>query len=69
MHIHDNLYRGSTIIEAEGGYTKEKRRILLTAVSSNQYNKLMQYIYSVDSEAFVIVHDVLEVQGYGFTYE
>ncbi len=68
-YIHDNLYRGSTIIEAEGGYTKEKRRILLTAVSSNQYNKLMQYIYSVDSEAFVIVHDVLEVQGYGFTYE
>ncbi len=68
-YIHDNLYRGSTIIEAEGGFTREKRRILLTAISSNQYNKLMQYIYSVDSEAFVIVHDVLEVRGYGFTYE
>lgn len=68
-YIHKNLYRGSTLIEATGGYTNEKRKILLTAISSNQYNSLMQYIYSVDSEAFVIVHDVLEVKGYGFTYE
>lgn len=68
-YIHENLYRGSTLIEAEGGYTNEKKKILLTAISSNQYNSLMQHVYSVDSEAFVIVHDVLEVRGYGFTYE
>lgn len=68
-YIHDNLYRGSTLIEAEGGYTGDKKKILLTAISSNQYNSLMQYVYSVDKEAFVIVHDVLEVRGYGFTYE
>lgn len=68
-YIHENLYRGSTLIEAEGGYTKEHKKILLTAISSNQYNSLMQHIYSVDREAFVIVHDVLEVKGYGFSYE
>jgi len=67
-YIHDNLYRGTTLIEAQGGYTKDKKKILLTAISSNQYNSLMQYVYSVDKEAFVIVHDVLEVKGYGFTY-
>jgi len=67
-YIHDNLYRGTTLIEAQGGFTGDKKKILLTAISSNQYNSLMQYVYSVDKEAFVIVHDVLEVKGYGFTY-
>lgn len=67
--IHDNLYRGSTVIEAAGGYTNEKKKIVLTAISANQYNSLINFIYSVDKEAFVIVHDVLEVKGYGFTYE
>lgn len=68
-YIHDQLYRGSTVIEAAGGYTNEKKKILLTAISSNQYNSLINYIYSVDKEAFVIVNDVLEVKGYGFSYE
>lgn len=67
--IHDNLYRGTTIIDAAGGYTKEQKKILLTAISSNQYNSLINYVYSIDKEAFIIVHDVLEVKGYGFTYE
>lgn len=68
-YIHDNLYRGSTVIEAAGGYTNEQKKIVLTAISSNQYNSLINFIYTVDKKAFVIVHDVLEVKGYGFTYE
>jgi len=68
-YIHEDLYRGSTLIEAVGGFTSEKKKILLTAISANQYSSLMQHIYSVDREAFIIVHDVLEVRGYGFTYE
>jgi len=68
-YIHEDLYRGSTLIEAVGGYTNDKKKILLTAISANQYSSLMQHIYSVDNEAFIIVHDVLEVRGYGFTYD
>lgn len=68
-YIHDDLYRGTTLIEAAGGYTNEKKKIILTAISADQYNRLIQHVYSVDKEAFVIVHDVLEVRGYGFTYE
>lgn len=67
--IHQNLSRGSTLIEARGGYTGQPKTILLTAISSREYNRLIQQIHSVDREAFVIVHDVLEVRGYGFTYE
>lgn len=67
--IHENLYRGSTLIEATGGFTKESKKIILTAISSNQYNSLMKFIYSVDSDAFIIVHEALEVKGYGFSFE
>ena len=67
--IHDKLERGSTILDATGGYTNEKRKVILTVVSKTQYSILSDYIEKVDPVAFVIVSDAKEIKGEGFTFE
>lgn len=64
-----DLYRGSTIYEAKGGYKMEDRNILVTVVNKNDYVKLKEFIRKTDKEAFMYVSTVTEVEGYGFTYE
>ncbi len=68
-YIHINLYRGTTILQAKGGYTNEDREVIMTVVKRNQYNSLNKYIEEVDPYAFVIVSDAKEIKGEGFTYE
>lgn len=64
-----DLYRGSTIYEAKGGYKMEDRNILVTVVNKNDYVKLKEFIRKTDKDAFMYVSNVTEVEGYGFTYE
>lgn len=64
-----DLYRGSTLYEAKGGYQKEDRTIIVTVVNKNDYVKLKEFIRKTDKDAFMYVSNVTEVEGYGFTYE
>ena len=68
-YVHNTLERGTTILEATGGYTSIKRNVILTVVSKAQYNLLSAYLDNVDPTAFVIVSDAKEIKGEGFTYE
>lgn len=61
------LDRGSTIIKAEGGYTKEQFDMLMVVLTINQYPDLIELIHLIDPTAFVIVYDINEVKGRGFT--
>ena len=67
--IHSRLERGTTLIEAQGGYTYEKRKIVLVVITKNQYPALMEMVTSIDKEAFVIANDTHEVKGFGFSFE
>ena len=67
--IHDSLERGTTIIEARGGYSNEQRPVIMVVVAQKQLPELQHMISHIDREAFVIVTDTNEVQGLGFTYE
>ena len=66
--IYQDLGRGATILEAKGSYTSENRPVLMVCVSKKQYPLLSHEISRIDPEAFVIVMDAYEVQGYGFSY-
>ena len=66
--IYQELGRGATIIEAKGSYTNEPRPVLMVCIAKKQYPLLSKSIASIDPEAFVIVMDANEVQGYGFSY-
>ena len=67
--IHSRLERGTTLIEAQGGYTYEKRKIVLVVITKNQYPALMEMVTAIDKEAFVIANDTHEVKGFGFSFE
>lgn len=68
-YIHEVLYRGTTILEGYGGYTGEKRPVIMVVVSKKQYPLLQHEVLKVDPNAFIIVNDTDEVHGLGFTYE
>lgn len=64
-----DLDRGCTILESRGGYTNEKRDMLMVAVPINQYQKLIDAVHAIDQSAFVIVSDINEIRGRGFTLQ
>ena len=67
--IHKTLHRGTTILEGVGGYSQEKRPVLMVVIVKKQLHDLQMLVSHIDKEAFVIVSDTKEVQGRGFTYE
>ena len=66
--ISKQLDRGATLLQGRGGYTSEKRPVLMVVIFRKQFPLLNRIIEHIDPNAFVIVHDVNEVQGEGFTY-
>lgn len=60
------LNRGVTFIEAEGAYTKERKRIIYCIVSTNEIPKIKEISLKYDKRSFISVNDVAEVKGRGF---
>ena len=58
-----------TILEGTGGYTDERKPVLMTVVEQKTYPKLESEIKELDPYAFVIISSVNEVIGEGYTYE
>ncbi|MGX8833308.1 YitT family protein [Amedibacillus sp. YH-ame6] len=67
--IHETLERGTTLIQAVGGYSQEQKPVLMVVIVNKQLPQLQKLVSHIDPEAFVIVMNANEVQGLGFTYE
>lgn len=67
--ISSQVDRGATVINAEGGYKRDNRPVLMVVILKKQFPVVNRIITSIDPGAFVIVNDVNEVQGEGFTYD
>ncbi len=61
-----DLDRGLTRLSAEGGYTGQKRTVLMAVVSQTEVTRLKSAVQSVDPTAFVIITGATEVLGEGF---
>ena len=68
-YIHHHMERGSTILEAKGGFTGDKREMLLVVVTQKQYPEFVKVVKNLDEKAFLIVQDATEVHGEGFSFE
>lgn len=58
--------RGVTFIEAEGAYTKEKKRIIYCIVSSSEIPKIKNIALKHDEKSFISVNTISDVKGKGF---
>ncbi|MCL2603667.1 MAG: YitT family protein [Defluviitaleaceae bacterium] len=65
--IFKQLDRGATKISAQGMYTGEPRGMLMCVISARELVQLKQLVYAQDKSAFMIVAEVREVLGEGFT--
>ena len=66
--IRNELERGATILQAQGGYSGRQRPVLLCVVSQRQYSRLLQIVHEVDKRAFIITTDASDMHGEGFTF-
>ncbi|MBY0096068.1 YitT family protein [Mesobacillus maritimus] len=62
-HLLGNIYRGVTVFDGMGGFTNEKRKILMTVISRYELGVVKTLISEIDSSAFVNITETVEVMG------
>lgn len=62
-HLLTNLYRGLTIIDGVGGYSNDKRNIVVVVISRYELPEVKKLIMNVDKSAFVNISETVEVMG------
>ena len=68
-HILSQIDRGVTVLYGEGGYSGEKKDIILTVLSNRELASVEKTVREIDDEAFIIVSKVTQVYGRGFSRE
>ena len=66
--VFDKTARGATLLAAQGGYRQADKQVLLIVASDQEFIQIRQIIETIDPKAFVIVNNVSEVLGQGFSY-
>ena len=69
QRIMKDLDRGVTLLHGTGAYTMNKKDVILCVTDRVQVTKLKEIISEIDLAAFVLVADVREVMGEGFSLE
>ena len=64
----ETLGRSATIIHGHGYYTKQDKNMLYMIVDKRQVAPLKKIVEVTDPRAFVVIHQVKEVIGEGFSY-
>ncbi len=64
--IINDLERGGTFIQGRGMYKGQEKTIVFTVVNRRELTILQDYIYKVDSQAFMTVINANEILGGGF---
>ncbi len=65
--IREKMDRGTTLLNMEGGHSRQKSMAVLSIVSGRELSKLNEIVMEIDENAFMIVNQVGEVRGRGFT--
>lgn len=68
-NIHEQLHRGTTLLTGEGGYTGQAKQVVYCVVPRDEIIRVQNIVARIDPTAFVVVSNVHEVLGEGFTFE
>jgi len=60
--------RSVTLLNANGGFDQKVKQVLLIVATDQEFIDIKTILEEVDPHAFVIVNNVSEVMGRGFTY-
>jgi uncharacterized membrane-anchored protein YitT (DUF2179 family) len=62
-YILNNLSRGVTILDAHGGFSQKKKKVIMVVIPTSEYFKVKEGILSIDSDAFITITDSYQVFG------
>ena len=62
-YITQSLSHGVTVLEARGGYTGDRQKVIMCIVPTKEYYRFKEGIKLIDKDAFFIVTDAYEVSG------
>lgn len=65
----EEIDRGMTLFDVRGGKNQTSQNMILTVIKRQEYPKVLEIIETIDPKCFVIVYEVSEVHGLGFTYQ
>lgn len=57
------LKTGVTILDAQGGYSKEASNVLMCVVPTRDYYLFKETVLAIDKKAFFVINDCYEVSG------
>ncbi len=60
--------RGVTMLHGQGGYARKETEVILSIVSNYELPKIQQLAREIDPNCFMIISQVTEVWGRGFSY-
>ncbi len=61
--IMEQLQRGVTIVQGEGGYSGQRLHILYSVITLTELSRFKEMVRKIDPNAFVVVTETLEVMG------
>ncbi|SHM01036.1 Uncharacterized membrane-anchored protein YitT, contains DUF161 and DUF2179 domains [Chitinophaga jiangningensis] len=65
--ITKDMKRGCTVLHGHGAYTKERKEVLYVVIGKQELMRLKALVQEADPEAFLVIHEVHEVLGRGFS--
>lgn len=60
----DSIYRGITIMDGHGGYSQEKKQIIMMVVTRYETSQIKNIVRSHDENAFINIFETVEVDGF-----
>jgi uncharacterized membrane-anchored protein YitT (DUF2179 family) len=61
--IYETIHRGVTLVNIEGGYSKQSKTMLITVITKKEYFVLKNIVATIDESAFVYVTSATEIHG------
>ena len=62
-YILNKLNHGVTVLDVKGGYSKEKKKMLMCVIPTTEYFKLKEVVSKIDKNAFFLITDSYETSG------
>lgn len=66
--LKEEVARGMTLFDIKGGNDSDPNEMILMVASNQEYPEIKAVIDKIDPKSFVVVYNVSEVHGLGFTY-
>lgn len=68
-YIINSLHRSSTVVDGQGAYSHENKKVVMTAVRRGEAARLRQKCKQIDPHAFMFITNTSEIIGKGFRAE